>query len=274
MIKKESFMKKVISIFVLLFFVVFTGCAQNPTQGDNDYIYLPQKESSNVIKNYKYDKSGNIISKKTYCMEYFLFIPYKHLKITEDTENIYDENGNLVKAITTTVVTPPITKIPSVSKSCSVSGKMFKYDAHGNLTEYGYYDVFKGESTYEPLYYYEYDSNGNMIFVRDSSLGDYTSYTYNENNQLIKEESPANLTTEYFYDDVGKISKTLTTQKISRTVDGKKKDIVSYTIESIYNYDKKGRLTSKISYNYDADGNFKDKSTRTYSDFVKIAKNS
>ncbi len=120
------------------------------------------------------------------------------------------------------------------------------YDKRGNKTEW---DAYKGSD--KPLRtLFTYDDQGNVIeqiwYDSADQLKGKTTYTYDSNGLLIKEESSNGIKIVYAYDSRG--------NKTSQRIFDVAKDEgprmfgpVEKTVQ--YSYDRKNRLTQVVSYN-------------------------
>ena len=266
-----------ISLLLLL-----TACANGSNEISEGDIFLPQTkriEYSNgndtrTIK-YTYDEYGNITSENTYTVEAFFFFPYKHHLVEESMTHTYDENNNIIKTLSVRSYYQPPMAITGDGDSRSEYGRLFKYNEDGLLAAEGYYNVSKGEESYTTEYSYEYDENGNMTAKYHHGIGTTPSaiYTYDEQNRLIREDNPQYHRTfkEYYYDeDSGKLYRAVFTSMYAGELGKNEPEIVSSTSETIYNYDKYGRLTTEVTVSRDGNGKVLSTKTVTYSDFVKI----
>lgn len=99
-------------------------------------------------------------------------------------------------------------------------------------------------------------------------------YTYDKNNCLIRKEPVLyhRMYTDYFYDEQGRISYTLTTNHDAGPI-GKNQPLMVIGYERWeYIYNSDGRLVKEIFKTLDADQNLQTTATTVYSDFVKIKK--
>ncbi len=137
----------------------------------------------------------------------------------------YNESGQLVKSYNQTNTTG--------------YSSFYKYDAAGRLTEVLAQNPANGA---EILLRYQYDQNGNVTRIDDDLAQKYVLYTYDELNQLTKEEywtignPSADTTIQYAYDELG--------NRTSVTRNG---------VPTTYSYNtEKNRLTAMggVSYTY------------------------
>ncbi|AGB41138.1 RHS repeat-associated core domain protein [Halobacteroides halobius DSM 5150] len=180
----------------------------------------------------------------------------------------------------------------------------FEYDKNGNKTDiifpngnqvsYGYNALNRLDSidyNGSQQWSLAYDRNGNLTSVTDSDTGKTTTYTYDQNNQLLKQEEGSTNSLEYSYDNNGQPTALTITAGSTTATHGQDYNPLgqlvgltrnSSTIEE-FAYDEEGNLTTiirsngtytSLEYNganqltairnYDANGGLLDKYEYTY----------
>ena len=167
----------------------------------------------------------------------------------EILEYTYDENGNLIREIDTTIYDLDTT--PSYTTSVD-----YTYDQNGNLIQ-----TIKTNNAYKSICKHYYDAAGNIIqeiYTFSGGGQSIYTYTYDTNGNLIKEigtDSDGDTQTyNYIYDIDGNLIKVVY--------------VTSYGYKTIsdYTYDANGNLTKKThtykdgskwieEYTYDENGN-------------------
>lgn len=210
-------------------------------------IYKDLKNSSEYIRDYKYDENNNLLEENNA----YGFFTYKYDELNrriqrdehyENKElkfrsiNVYDEKGNLTESNTY----KPNGDLHSKS--------IYKYDDKGNCTEYANYKEDGG------LYYkyiWSYDNKGNIIEEDEvksmlGSKGNIMKYVYNDKNQNIKKtyvepNGDIDYVIDYKYDEKGNV-----TNEKSVSDSG----INTYTIDYTYKYDKIGNWIEQIEVSF------------------------
>lgn len=157
----------------------------------------------------------------------------------KNTWYLYNEAGQLAKMYN--------------QETSAGTSTFYDYDAAGHVTRVLVQNA-SGWATV--LLRYAYDKNGNVTRVDDDLANKYVLYTYNELNELVKEEywtngnTVADSTSSYTYDELG-----------NRTSVTKNGTTTNYT----YNAEK-NRLTTvgSANYSYDSNGNLQSDGTNTY----------
>ncbi|MBN1381570.1 MAG: PKD domain-containing protein [Deltaproteobacteria bacterium] len=136
----------------------------------------------------------------------------------------------------------------------------YQYDAAGRIVQVNYptgFGAFKKQ----------YDANGNLLW-QESPLGHRSSFTYNENNQVLTRTfEPTGAVTTYVYDELGRIktitdplggTTTLTYDSIGNVLSIEDPD----DVVTHFAYDEQNRLSArtsasgnKTSFGYDPNGN-------------------
>jgi len=194
------------------------------------------------VTQYAYDKSGNLTRTE---------FPNGTIEIRE-----YDNLNRLVflKNFKVDPGTGQEVTISSYRYTLNAAGQRTKVEENnGRVVEYTYDDLYRlgSEKITDPVagnrtIGYTYDNVGNRLTCNDSAEG-LTTYTYDDNGQLLNETLNGEVTT-YSYDDNGNL--------LSR--------FKSNTDKASYTWDEENRLigavvtdglgTHNIEYRYDADG--------------------
>jgi RHS repeat-associated protein len=101
-------------------------------------------------------------------------------------------------------------RLTSASHPLLGTSQAFAYDAVGNRTTGGGLVNAGNQLTADATHSYQYDDNGNLIRKTLLATGNYTQYTYDAENRLIKVEdfvagnSTAAFTSTYRYDGLGR----------------------------------------------------------------------
>jgi len=110
-------------------------------------------------------------------------------------------------------------RLTSSSHPLLATPQSFAYDPVGNRTTGGTVVNAGNQLTADATFAYEYDDNGNLTRKTLLVTGNYTQYTYDAENRLVKVEdfaagnATAFATSTYRYDGLGRrIQKTLSTQ--------------------------------------------------------------
>lgn len=271
-------MKKIFVVFLSFLVLFLSGCTTKEPEINDGDVFLPQtvewtynNGNARRITKYTYDEYGNITSENVYNVSYFLFIPFKHHLIDERLTHTYDGNNRIIQTVTVRDYYEPPLSITGDGDSHSELGKKFIYNEQGLLVEEGYYSL-ESDSGYSTEYMYEYDENGNRIKKSHHSGASPILYTYDGQNRLIKEENTQYHRTikEYFYDSEGKLEKTAFTSMDAGSIGKNEPERVSGISETIYEYDKYGRLTATVTTDFDGNGKQISRNKKLYSDFIKI----
>lgn len=169
---------------------------------DNDNVYkytyddskrLCEYQNNDFIIKYKYDINDNILNKY-----------YKYNNISHSIENTYNDEESISKTTFDNNV---------MNYSYDNLGRLINKNINNNLsTNYKY--VTNGNRTSllvdtieinNTKYKYDYDKLGNIINIYNNDVLEY-EYSYDEYNQLLKENNYINnTTTRYKYDNYGNI---------------------------------------------------------------------
>ena len=165
------------------------------------------------------------------------------------TQNVYDDNGNLLEKITTNAIEP--------SYKC----EEYKYDEYGNTI---YSRIFNRENLYE---YEKFNVDGKDVFrmikmtsqnvsfeigfdeyvLKNEEYKTIVENKFNERGQLIQENAPESTVINEFDND-GKLIKSTTTNEWHN---GKDVDPTVIVMVNEYGYDENGKLIYNKSYSDD-----------------------
>jgi len=255
---------------------------------ENSYDKVDRKTATsyNGVKRYEYtyDANGNVLSEKdllTGITTNYVYDTDNKLKEKSDSKGkkntyTYDENGNIststfTSTTTTNTVSRKVDKNDQVTDITSGNtSTSFTYtendqlaglkNKNGTFTLYNYDDAGQlsrllttdSSGALINSYDYTFDAKGNQLTEKTKS--GTIKYTYDKNNQLLKEVQPNGDTYEYTYDAVGN----RLTKKVTKG---------STITTETYNYDAANQLTSINGTNiaHDKNGNVTSDGKRTYS---------
>ena len=169
---------------------------------DNDNVYkytyddskrLCEYQNNDFIIKYKYDINDNVLNKY-----------YKYNNINHSIENTYNDEESILKTIFDN---------NTINYNYDNLGRLINKNINNNLnTNYTY--ITNGNRTSllvdtieinNNKYKYDYDKLGNIINIYNNDVLEY-EYSYDEYNQLLKENNYINnTTTRYKYDNYGNI---------------------------------------------------------------------
>ena len=221
---------------------------------------------------YSYDLNGNRTQLKTANQQVdYTFDQLNRLKTVTDaagtTTYTYDAVGNRATQVnangtTATYAYDPLNRLTDLVHTNSLGDEIASYayelgpngnrlsltEGTGRVVEYDYDDLYRllSETVTDPVNgnhfsQWSYDPVGNRL--QQDIDGVLTTYTYNDNDQLLT-ETENGVVTSYAYDDNG--------NTLSKSVDA--------VLDTAYSYSKNNRMlsaqtgVSSISYTYDAGG--------------------
>ncbi|NER00132.1 MAG: hypothetical protein F6K30_26110, partial [Cyanothece sp. SIO2G6] len=207
------------------------------TYGYDDLNRLATITKGDQLTNYDYDKAGNLTQ-----------IVYPN-RIVED--RVYDDLNRLTSVTNThedgTVLSKYVYTLDNVGNRTKVeelSGRTveYDYDTSDRLVKETITDPATGSHVVE----YVYDTVGNRLSKIDSIEGT-TTYTYDANDRLTLEVGPST-TIQYTYDDNGNLIK-------EESLDGRVVEYIWNDQNQLIQIDQlDGDNTTTIQYQYDMDG--------------------
>ncbi|MGN0609149.1 MAG: fibronectin type III domain-containing protein [Oscillospiraceae bacterium] len=189
------------------------------TSDDEDYANI-------TTISYSYDKNNNLIS-ETYIKKYTSSFYEKGSFVKETTTYKYDSANNLISKNYVQKY-----KLDNESGTSS-SSETYKYDKKNNLIFEKEVTVSKSGSKSETSYTYTYDENNRLIKSTDQ-YGNVTTNSYDKNNRLIKSVNQNGDVTSYSYDSSGNL--------IRKFTEYKNHDYGQVSEERTYNYYKNGKM--------------------------------
>ncbi len=169
-----------------------------------DFKVLPLKTTGNgsakakpsfYICEYTYDENGVLLSKEEKLSN----------DVTKTYTYTYDEMGRLLKEAVKKV-SPYNSSYDSASKTKTENSSIeYTYNEHGDVINM--YVIEAIGLPYNDEYVYEYDEFGRKISVYSLAEDETTYFTYNEQGQLIKEESEYGSAHNFEYDQSGNLIK-------------------------------------------------------------------
>ena len=243
---------------------------------DNVTDWLTSVEFAGATKQYDYNKDGTI-SSFTKPDGTVLSYSYDDLgRVTDDGINTYSYDTQTLK-------------LKSVTSKTSGKTLSFSYDGLNRITGTNY----NGHSNS-----YSYDKNGNCTSINNTSYdydklnrltsvsfnGKTINYTYRKDSQLSKVTYPNGMTTNFGYDDVGRLTSKSTKLSngtviasysfeldnvgniVSQTKQEPYEGINLTAEETAYSYNDGNRITQAgdISFTFDANGNTTKRGSEQY----------
>ncbi|MFO0700131.1 MAG: RHS repeat-associated core domain-containing protein [Nitrospira sp.] len=137
-------------------------------------------------------------------------------------------------------------RLTSASHPLLGTAQSFAYDAVGNRTTAGNVTNAGNQLTADATHAYQYDDNGNLTRKTLLATGNYTQYTYDAENRLVKVEdflagasTPA-FTSTYRYDGLGR--------RIEKVADGQTKRYIYDGEDILLEYDGANVLQARYTH--------------------------